>query len=212
MTVGELNAVIRNDLYVNAYMDQNQNPIPYEGKNLAENLEVSLYLCPECGRIASLKSKDNRFFCQCGLDLCYDPYGSLSSLGEHPSPFKTILDWSRWQSLKIAEQAEDFRKRPSTEVITSDKCQKLWKIEKTRRSRLVCEGTLSLYNDRIVMESLDGKKYTFEFGMISDMAIYSRMILIFSTTGHESFEIKSSYPRSAIKYLELYKALKKTDS
>lgn len=207
MTVDELNTTIRKDLYVNAYDEQKNHLIAYNGDKLAENLETALYLCPCCGGVSTLKSEDDKFYCTCGINLRYTHHGDFVSQ-DNPSPFESVLDWSKWQSLKIVEQAITFKELPPDSPITSDEGQSLWLIDKASKSQLVGEGILHLYNNRLVLDTENGTQYSFDLDKISDMAIYSRMVLIFSTTDRESYEIKSKHPRSAVKYLELYRALK----
>ncbi|HBR03237.1 MAG TPA: hypothetical protein DD738_11555 [Ruminiclostridium sp.] len=208
MTVDQLNAAIQKDLYVNAYEEQKMRPVAYNGENLAEDLETALYLCPQCKRMTGLKSEGDQFYCSCGLKVLYTPYGSFLSQEAQSPPFQSVLDWSRWQSAEIIKMAEDFSQYPSDKLILSDMGQSLWRIKKARKSKLLCRGTLELYNNRLIMRNADGGEYSFDFDKISGMAIYSRMVLIFSTTDRYSYEIKSSNPRSAIKYLELFKTLK----
>jgi len=208
MTVDELNNVIKNDLYVNAYEENKEHPIAFIGKRLAENLETALYLCPVCERIGTLKSEDDRFYCSCGLSLKYTPYGNFVSNGNSTVPFDTVLEWSNWQSSKIKELARSFKELPPNKPVFSDEGQSLFGIDKASKSQLIGKGKLCMYNNRLSFHCENGAEYTFDFNEISDMAIHGQMVLIFSTVDHKSFEIKSNHPRSAIKYLDVYKELK----
>lgn len=208
MSAEEINQIIKEDLYVNAFEEQNKNPVCYKGKRLAEHLEVALYMCPKCRRMDTLKSNDDRFGCSCGLDLKYTPYGELASRNEYQNPFATIVEWSRWQQSEIQRIADDYLLLGGDEPITSNTGQSLWRVEKARRSKLICRGTLALYKGRLVMQDDYGNQHSFDFANITDLAIYSRMVLIFSTTDQVSYEIKSDIPRSALKYVELFKRLK----
>ena len=88
MTADEVYSAIKSDLYVNAYEEQEKDPVEYTGDKLAENLETALYWCPKCESIATLKSKGDRLFCECGLDLKYDTYGYLTSNNDDKTPLK----------------------------------------------------------------------------------------------------------------------------
>lgn len=210
MTSEEINETIKRDLYVNAYEEQTNHPVEYKGKKLAEHLETALYICPKCNGISTLKSKDNKFYCSCGLSLRYTPYGFFESFTNNPAPFREVLSWSRWQRQKISELAKKYLEGSKDEPIVSDSGQSLWKIDKANKSVLVARGSTELYRDRLVFKAENGTSLTFELINIHDMAIYSHMILIFSTTERESFEIKSDHPRSALKYLDLYRIFKKS--
>lgn len=209
MSEEQLTKRIEEDLYTNAYIEQEQRekPIAFRGRSLAENLETTLYLCPCCGQIGELKSKDDSFLCSCGLNLKYTEYGYLQSANQQKPPFPTVLSWVRWQSRRIRELAAEFRNRSENEAITSDEEQSLWEIQKARKSRLLAKGKLQLFRDKLAFQSADGKDYSFLLSQISDIAIHGQRTLIFTTTGQKYFELKSRVPRSALKYYELCKAL-----
>jgi len=208
LSTEEINMIIRKDLYVNAFEEQKKNPVYYKGKRLAEMLEVALYMCPRCGRMDTLKSRDDRFDCPCGLKLRYTPYGELVPINGCENPFPTIVEWSRWQESEIKKVADNCLAKDVNEPITSNTGQSLWIVEKARKSRLVCRGTLSLFKDRLVMQDDFGRRHEFHFADILGMAVYSKMVIIFSTTDQVSYEIKSEIPRSALKYVGLFKRLK----
>lgn len=207
MTADEVYSAIKKDLYVNAYEEQEKNPVAYEGDNLAENIETALYLCPKCGRSATLKSQGDRFFCSCGLDLKYDVYGYISSNNDDEPPFKTVLDWCRYQDTKLEQDIERIKSLPPDEIIYSDEGQTLWKANRGK-NRLIAKGNLLCYNDRIVFEGEDNHIYTYKFENMSDLNIIGQMDIAFATNDRQAYEIKSDHPRSALKYRELFRHLK----
>ncbi len=208
MTADELNEVISKDLYVNAYKVQEENPIDYIGIKLAENLETGLYLCPNCGSLGTLKSEDDAFYCTCGLHLRYTTKGYFVTKDASPPPFSTVLDWSKWQSTRVVEMAEQMKLSTSDQPILSDPNQSLWLISKASKSELVDKGWVQLYKDKLVFIGEDEKEYCFYFNRIFNIAINGQKTLIFSTIDRDSYEIKSDHPRSALKYLEFYEALR----
>ncbi len=208
MSEDELMKRIEDDLYTNAYEEQRRRgPIAFKGKNLAEHLETALYLCPCCGKMGELKSQGHHFYCSCGLKLRYTEYGFLESENEQKPPFTTVLDWLRWQSRRVRELAAEWRSQPDDQVITSDEKQSLWKIQRAKRSRLLGKGRLQLFRDRLAFQSLNGRDFSFPLSRISDISIHGQRTLIFTTTDQEYYELKSSVPRSALKYYEICKAL-----
>ena len=208
MSEEELMKCIEDDLYTNAYKEQEKRgPIAFRGKNLAENLETALYLCPSCGKMGELQSSDDNFYCSCGLKLKYTEYGLLKSTDQEKPPFSTVLEWIRWQSRRVLELADEFRNQSEDQAITSDEDQSLWKIQRAIRSRLLGRGRLQLFKDRLTFESNGGTGYSFPLSQISDISIHGQRTLIFTTTNQEYFELKSPVPRSALKYYELCKAL-----
>lgn len=207
MTADEVYLAIKNDLYVNAYEEQGKNPIEYKGDKLAENLETALYLCPKCNRIETLKSEGDRLLCDCGLDLKYDSYGYLSSNNNETSPFKTVLEWCRFQDTRLKEDIERIKNLTPDVLIYSDEDQTLWEANRGE-NRLLGTGSLLFYNNRIVFECADNHKYTYRFDDMSDLGIIGQMDIAFATNDRQAYEIKSNYPRSALKYRELFKYLK----
>jgi 1-acyl-sn-glycerol-3-phosphate acyltransferase len=208
MTSDEINQAIREDLYVNAYDEQLRNLIPYYGSDPAENLELALYICPCCSGIGTLRSNKNKFFCSCGFNLKYTPFGLFESVNGNNPPFSTVLEWFRWQRVKIVEKAEQFFSRYPDEPIFFDNSQLLREVDKAKGSKLRGEGQLYLYKDRLELREKSGRVNTFTIESISDMSIYSRMNLIFTTADRRAYEIKTGVIRSAVKYLDVFNYLK----
>jgi hypothetical protein len=208
MTLDELNEAIRKDLYVNAFDEQKIRMVPFHGNDIAENLEIALYLCPLCGGVGTLKSQRDQFFCSCGLRLRYTPFGLFESNGNGAPPFQSVLDWSRWQGTKIAEQSEETLRRSPDKPIFFDDAQSLWKINRANCSELQGKGKLFLFTDRLELKQEDGRLLSFPLDKIDDMAIFRSMVLMFTTSDQETFEITSDKIRSPIKYIEVYKYLK----
>lgn len=196
MTTDEINALIARDLREDAYGRQRELPVVYKGRRRAENMELAAYVCPACGRAGTIGSKGNRFFCEaCGLEGAYTDTGFLEGRG---LPFDTLAAWDEWQKEQLALLAQKDTNWP----LLTDERQTLWKIVPKKRSERVEKGTLTLYRDRLVCGNC-----TFLLDAISDVTNCSKMTLTFSTKKGSHYEIKSPYPRSAIKYAELFHML-----
>ena len=108
MSPQEINEHIVSDLHEDAYERQRKNPVRFEGKALAEHLERLLFLCPKCGRMHTLQSRDDTVRCwKCGFSFRYLPTGFL--VGED-IPFDNLRDWTRWQKgeiVRLCDEAED---------------------------------------------------------------------------------------------------------
>ncbi|MDD2431571.1 MAG: 1-acyl-sn-glycerol-3-phosphate acyltransferase [Firmicutes bacterium] len=192
---------IKNDLYVNAFEDNAKAKIQFKGKNPAEYLETSLFICPKCHKIGSLKSDGDRFFCSCGLSLRYTTLGLFESLTEKEAPFKCILEWDKWQRNFIIQKTDFHKNLPQNTPILSDKNQMLYSFETGTKTQQVGEGDLILYNDRLVLQDTNtGQKISFLLKDITDMAVIQRTLLTFSVKGKQFYEIKSKHPRASIKY------------
>ncbi|NLE24632.1 MAG: hypothetical protein GX625_04695, partial [Clostridiaceae bacterium] len=67
---------------------------------------------------------------------------------------------------------------------------------------------LLLYNNRMVFDCGDNNTYSYNFDELSDLGIIGQMVIAFATTDRQAYEIKSSYPRSALKYREVLKRIR----
>ena len=212
MSAVEINEAISRDIYVNAYDDQAKNPIAYRGKKLAECLETVLYCCPVCGHFSTLASRNDRLFCTCGFHVRYTEYGYF----EYPNPqnekppFTTILDWSKWQRNKLAELAEKSLVMDKNSPIFTDSNQRLFLIKRANRGDLQGKGSLLMYNDRLAFATDSGKSFEFPLETIIDMAIFANSVLIFSTKDKLSYEVKSKQPLCALKYIEIFKLMRRS--
>jgi len=195
MTVDEVYDVIKRDLYEDAYKRQKENPCLYTGKGLAENIETVLYLCPECKEIGTIKSGGDRFYCGCGLEGVYTDTGFLE--GEK-LPFSTITEWDLWQ----AEQLAEIVNSSADGSICVDEEQQLFKIRPAIDKTLAGEGQMYI-NKKIF--SCAGMSIPIE--NITKFAVTDQMELLFANKNGDSYEVRSQYPRSALKYREIFRVL-----
>lgn len=208
MTEEEIYQAIRRDLYVNAFNDNEKSHIMYKGKRLAENLETVLYVCPRCGKIGTLKSKDDMLECTCGLSLRYNAYGFFESMTSEDAQFKTILEWDKWQSSHIQNNADYYRNFPTDKPIITDAEQFLYQFEAGSSTKFIGSGSLILYRDRLVLKDRNsGESNTFPLSEITDMALIQQTLMTFTVGGKNYYEVKSRHPRSGLKYLMLCKCL-----
>jgi 1-acyl-sn-glycerol-3-phosphate acyltransferase len=209
MTEEEIYSNIKNDLYVNAYEDQKKNPVAFTGKRPAEYLETVLYCCPECKKFSTLKSNNDRLFCECGFAVRFNEYGYFEMPDSDRSPpFKTIHEWTKWQKKEIEKLVSFTKTLDNNTPLFSDHGQTLFEIERVTRNIEIARGILCLYNDRISIIKKSGEVINFPFTSIIDMSIITMMKIIFSAsgTGQKFYEIHSDHPRSALKYLDAFRA------
>jgi 1-acyl-sn-glycerol-3-phosphate acyltransferase len=206
MTALELGDAIRNDLYVNAYDDQHIEPVAYRGKNLAEDLELALYLCPCCEKIGLLKSEGDTFSCHCGLELRYNAYGNFETKDGTIPPYPNVLEWFRWQQKRMTQLTFDYIPKKSNIPLFRDSDQKLFLVERAAGQRLVGTGCLELYGDRLQLICANGDCLVFPLREVSGMSIHGPKVLVFSTESGESYEVRTDIRRSAVKYLDVFNA------
>ncbi len=202
MDADALNALIRRELYVAAEEDRRELRGSYPCKNPAQNLEILLYACPACKRLATLRSKGDRVFCGCGFSSRYGRDGTLMG-----GPFATLVQWDRWQTERLGEKLSEFRRSSAASPIFTDPSQRLYSFTRADRETLLDTGTLKLYIDRLAFEGERGAR-TWPLSGILDMDVWGRMTLQLSLSGGEHLEVRSSHPRSAYKYLRAYRLMK----
>jgi len=206
MSEEDIYQAIKKDIYLDAYEEQEKNPVKYKGKKPAEYLETTLYCCPECKQFGTLKSQGDTLFCSCGFKVRYNEYCYFEFLNnaEQP-PFKTIKDWVEWERKEINFYAE--KNLDNNTLITYDDNQLLYEIVRSSRNVLVAKGKLCMYKDRLSMITDSGEAIDFFLKDIIEMSIITKMTIIFSTE-HKVYEIHSIEPRSALKYTDMYKTFK----
>ena len=195
-TPEEILGIIQNDIHENAFERQKENPVRYRGKDLAEYIETVLYLCPGCKKLGTIHSKGGSFSCGCGLSAEYTETGILKG---KDLPFSTIAEWDEWQTAELAHVVNSAGDGP----ICGDDNQKLYRVESAAGITLSGMGPMSI--DRAELRCA-GK--VFPLQEIRRFAIVDKMTLSFALNDGTQYEIRSDEPRSALKYLEIYRVLR----
>ena len=187
MSEAEISDLLARDLYENAYETQNKAPVAYKGKALAETLETALYLCPRCHRIDTLHSRGDRFSCDCGLTMTLDQFGFFQ--GED-LPFKTPLEWDRWQTGEMEKLAQALGDEPAF----FDEDQTLNRKEDDHSLTPLTTGPMALYRDRLTV----GDR-TFPLRDLRGIGLIQRQGMVFSTAEGD-FAVTASRLRCVRKY------------
>ena len=191
MSVEEINQAIQKDLYEDAYQRQLESPVRYRGKNLAENMENLIYICPECGELDTFSSKGDIVTCkECGFSFKYTEYGMLEG-----APFKTVKDFAAWQR-KEAEKAVEAGTTYTAPHATL-------KTIANHQETMMNEGYASLGKDGIKVGST---KIPFEDVM--DLAMHGKRSIVFSTK-ENYYEMKPAEGSCAYKFHLLYEMYKR---
>lgn len=182
MTPEEVNRHIREDIAEDAFDRQCMQPHPlrYRGKGLAEGLENAIYFCPKCGKPGTLHSKDDRFFCDCGMSVRYTETGFFE--GEDV-PFYTVRDWDTWQNGRLKEYIDSLG---DDEIAFSDENVKLIGVELGHKSRLLETGKLFITKTVIGVGS-----HTFPLEKIVSMGLMGTYKMMFSVEG-VSYELRTA--------------------
>jgi len=200
MSASAVNSAILSDLYYNAFEEQSKNGTSYPGKKLAEHAEWALYACPECGRLLTLKSSGDELSCSCGLKVKYDENGRFRS-GSALYKYPDVLGWDTWQR----EHLRSIAANAGQAEITSCGGQSLKTYIRGQKESVVGTGKMTLFADRLVFD-FGSSTRTFMFDELFDMTVHGRDILMFSTKEGENYEVTSEILRSALVFVEAYKA------
>ncbi len=195
MSEEEISSLLARDLYENAYETQRKAPVAFRGKALAETLETALYLCPRCRRIDTLHSQGDRFFCDCGLAMTLDGYGSFQGAD---LPFQNPLEWDKWQEGEVAKLAEGLGEEPAF----FDEDQTLNRKEDDHSLTPLTTGRMALYRDRLTI----GDR-VFPLHELRGIGLIQRQGMVFSTADGD-FAVTAKKLRCVRKYQVLYACLK----
>lgn len=177
----EINRLILADIGEDAYERQLADPRPYPGKGLCRGLERTLLACPKCHRIATIRSTDDSFYCDCGLKGQYDTYGMLSGEG---FAFTTIREWEDWQRAFFSALPSPSGEKET--VYASDTDMVLYQVAGHRAAESA-RGTLSGTD-----VSLKLGEHTFPFRQMADLAVRLHGTVTFSMKDGAYYELKKA--------------------
>ncbi len=198
MSAEEIYRHICEDLYTDAYAYQRQHKYRYPGKGLAEYLETTLFVCPKCGQMGGLKSRDDQFFCACGMRARVNEYGFIEG-----ARFDNVYDWDMWQREEMQKRVDACRAQGL--LITQEEQAVLFKVNGDHK-QLMGEGLkLMLYPDRLEFEG--EKRYTFPMDKISQMAVAHTAFLYFTCDG-QYYEVRNAHVWPANKYFALHRMIR----
>ena len=193
MSVDEINAAIKNDIYENAFETQKSRNIRFKGKRLAEGITAAIYYCPKCNSLDSFEAEGNTMRCKCcSYELKYNEYGYFEG---NDVVFDNALSWDKWQITKLKELWDN---NLHDNVLFSDNDVSLMKVMKGHKTQKIAQGDIIAHNTYI---ECTGER--FDFNGIVDMQIHSRNTVVFSYKG-ENYEIRVPKNMCSRKYLEVY--------
>lgn len=201
MTQDEVYEAICRDLHVNAYEEQARSGDLYPGKNLAEGMQYTAYLCPLCHGIGTVTTSGDEVRCTCGLHARYLETGSF---GEGNLPFRNLAEWNSYQKAWMHGHSAEFR--TMTEApIASDSGFRLKLVDGESSRLLSADATMSLFGDRLELSSGD-RKIVHGIEEITGFGTALKSSVYFSC-GSLHYQLVSSKPVSLLKYYALWRIL-----
>ena len=197
MKPDEINEIINRDLYEDTWARQAEEKVAFKGKNLAENIEVALFVCPKCKRMGTVYGKGNRVKCFCGLDLEYTVSGSF----EPAAPFANMAQWDAWQH-ETLEKGDVCWEGSAL----CDEGLAVNEIVSGHDQKEIARGSMTFRMDGFQLADMD-----FSYSRISNMALLQRRKLVFT---HEDryFEISRKKPLCMRKYLAAWQIAQKKNA
>ena len=196
METDELQALLEQDLREDAFETVRRRPGPYRGEHTAERLEKLLCVCPKCGAVGTMESRDNEFFCRsCGFTTVYTLSGGFRGGNV---PFENPGQWARWQRGRIRLACE----KAGNDPIFEDGGYEIYDLK--HGGERIGAGGLHLYRDR--MELPTGIAIPAED--IVELRLVGGSGLQMKTRRGSSFEMKTIRPVCAEKYLYALAVLK----
>jgi len=159
MTAEEIQDVISKELSHSetAFLRENER-LKYRGKNMAEFLELFLFVCRDCGSMAKMRSERSRFFCtECGSEYIFDRDATLYK--EDGKARYTLNAWDEYQKKETKQVMDQAIKEGQDDfVLFEDPDVSLLEYIRLEPLRLITKGTLRMTPRGMDFTGDDGKK------------------------------------------------------
>lgn len=188
----ELYALIKENLTVDNYSEH----ILYKGKNLAEDLERILYICPICNKQHTLSSKGDILTCSsCSTEFKYNEDLSLTS-ENNEFKFDYIDKWYDYQIdiIKNKEYDESLIYQDEVELLITKEGQPKEKVGRC---------SMKLYKDDLLFEFQDEKQIDLKFDNIKAMTLVGKKKLNIYYKDN-TYQVVNDSKTNFIKYMHLY--------
>lgn len=189
MSADEVLAHIREDLYVDAYAEQEKYMQPFKFRHGVRDITRYYDTCPRCGGLDTLTATEQRVTCSCGWTLTMDKYGFFH---EPEGKIRTAYDWEQLQ-------LKNYRERFSRGESFSDADVTLYEIGEGFQLAETARGTLT---GTAAGLEIGGELYSFEEMTLPEILSGGRKLEF--THGRRNFMLQKE-GACLNKYVELYK-------
>ncbi|HON14337.1 MAG TPA: lysophospholipid acyltransferase family protein [Treponema sp.] len=211
LPVDEIERALIAGLSHNDFTDPVVKDRAYRSSRLAEHLELSLYLCPNCETFGSLRSLKNQLFCNtCGALWRVDPFYRLHTISAPYRSFASIGQWDAWQYGTVVTTAERVLRESPNHPVISDAGVLLLQGHKANPLRRIRTGTLVLFPDRLELATLSGERLAFPLKSLEGITVLKRHLLEFYQ-GRNLYQVRFPFRyMSARKWTDMMLALQDT--
>ncbi|MCQ2535816.1 MAG: 1-acyl-sn-glycerol-3-phosphate acyltransferase [Lachnospiraceae bacterium] len=192
LDTSELTSLINEKLYENAYERQKEWKVDYKGKNLAEYMESTLFLCPSCRKFGKLYSKGDVLSCECGYSLMFTKRGEILD-PRHKS--HTLYEFTEFQKEELKRRMED-----SSTLLFEDKVS-LFAVKNHKR-KAKSDIIIKTYTDRVVYSDILDMQKEKELNLkdVLSISIFNRNKLSLNMVSGEIYELRGEDSFNALKY------------
>ena len=205
MTEEEVYKAMCDDLYVDAYKEQELHGDVYRGERLAEGMQYAAYLCPGCHRFGTIETAGDEISCSCGLKATYNQYGRIVG---PKLPFDTMRDWNRFQKEWLTANADSLRTMTDKPIV-SDSHFSVTRIADGVSSDLSHDATLSMFGDRLEISFPDGSndKIVYNLSEVTGVGNFLARSVYFNCGSSLRYQMVASNAISVLKYYALWRVL-----
>ena len=141
----------------------------------AEGIERSVFTCPACGAMGTLKSKGDSTGCSCGFRVRMDDTGFF----DPAEPFETIADWEEADRKMLAERMDEMGRAAGEDTVFTDDEVVLHRIAEDHSDEEAARGKLALVckDGEFLLKTGD---FSFEMKKISNMTMVLANRIVFS--------------------------------
>ena len=188
MNKNELQGIIEEGLFTDAYEEQEPSPVYFKGSNRALYLESLLFICPNCKKAGALHSRKNSLYCECGYTLEYSETGCLSDPEGKEFSITQLYDLQKEALTRMLDSS-------AAEVLFTDRLY-LKKIDTAHRILEERPVTLTAYADHLCIDDISCAA-----GLIASIDIVQRNLLGIHIKGDAyHYELSGSPEFNAVKY------------
>jgi 1-acyl-sn-glycerol-3-phosphate acyltransferase len=184
------------------------HPARHGGSGRAKHLELSLFMCPACGQIGTMRSYVNRLYCRgCGEVARLSRSYKFMAVGSSRPRFSSIREWDRWQKGALSAALEPFLAKPEAPIF-SDAGVLILRGRRMSPLRKFRTGTMILFSDRIELATLLGERLVFTIAGIEGQNVIKQQLFEFY---HGKTLYQFRFPRrfqSARKWMDAVEALR----
>lgn len=204
MKLSDIKDRIASFLDYNDYEMQKERQLPLRSEIRAEGMEISLFACPQCKKLGTLRSSGNLLRCEaCGYEAHVDQYGFFEDRGQKPH-LSTPVEWNRWQQQELKNYLASI---PQDQPLLEEKQIRLLTSRKRRPLVEVAQGDVILDREKIIFKASQGESREFELKSMTGLNVFKQQSLEFYYSQVlYRFQFTLSHS-SAYKWMSLYSLL-----